>query len=411
MREQWNERSVTSLQNYRFSPFSCGMLLSWWLLNSTHAMELLYPGDSDIQRILHPLPYTYVTMDEIPPAFTWGNVSGVSYLTTMLNQHIPQYCGSCWAHSSLSALADRIKIARLAPDHKSTATTHNKSPIIMTGGDIHLSIQFLLNCAPHAGSCFGGSAIRAYQAIADIGYIPYDTCLPYIACSNASTYGFCPHVDTTCHPLTICRTCINASHQEAGTTQKSSSSTCTAVPIFPNATVSEYGVYDGSAYPEGHPSIVHQILAEIWTRGPIKTSVNAIPLLDYTGGVITNHSSNDVFNRTHNHGVSIVGWGVMEEERNGHGHDSNTNTNTNGTATPMATTPLSYWIVRNSWGNYWGEGGYFRIQMGYNLLGIETHMAWATPGTFTIQNVPCWKDGSHCGDAEPSSPSFIGLIH
>lgn len=38
-----------------------------------------------------------------------------------------------------------------------------------------------------------------------------------------------------------------------------------------------------------------------------------------------------------------------------------------------------YWIVRNSWGTWWGEGGWFRIVMGVNMLGIESRCDWATP--------------------------------
>lgn len=49
----------------------------------------------------------------------------------------------------------------------------------------------------------------------------------------------------------------------------------------------------------------------------------------------------------HNHEAILVGWG----------HDSTEN--------------VDYWILRNSWGSWWGEKGYARIQRGINSLGIN----------------------------------------
>ena len=82
---------------------------------------------------------------------------------------------------------------------------------------------------------------------------------------------------------------------------------------------------------------------EIYNRGPVACHMYATDYLrfNYTGGI---YNDTTAFNGT-NHVVSIVGWG---EEDN-----------------------TKYWIVRNSWGSYWGEKGLYRQLKGVNMLNIE----------------------------------------
>ena len=124
------------------------------------------PKHKQFENYTLPLPFTYIHAKDLPEAFSWSNVNGTSYLTRSLNQHIPQYCGSCWAHGAMSSLADRIKIARMtrkklsrrflqSAGYGSGDSVHVVEP---DGPDISLSIQFILNCGKDiAGSCHGGN--------------------------------------------------------------------------------------------------------------------------------------------------------------------------------------------------------------------------------------------------------------
>jgi len=310
------------------------MLLFWFLLPGVFTERYneykILPGHTVFEDYTSPLPHTYTNVEALPTDYSWGNINGTCYLTKNLNQHIPQYCGSCWAHGAISALADRIKIARKAK-----------------GIEIDLSIQYVLNCGGEiAGSCHGGSASGTYEFIKKQGYIPYDSCQPYEACSSDSKEGFCEHGDYTCKAINICRTC---------STFTSHGGFCAQLDHFPNASIAEYGKVKGE----------NDMLAEIYQRGPIACSVDATPLHNYTGGIF-----NDPIPKSTNHVVSIVGWGVD-----------------NGT---------KYWIVRNSWGEYWGEMGYFRIVRGENQLGLEKGCSWATLASWSEHNFPCYEDGSNC---------------
>lgn len=273
------------------------------------------------------------SIDDYPADFSWCDQDGVSYCTMSRNQHIPQYCGSCWAHGSVSALGDRIKIARKA-----------------AAVDINLSVQHILNCGSEVGSCYGGSIIGPYYWLHKQGSkgISYETSNPYLACSYDSEEGLCKGNDWSCNDMNVARTCSTFPPEGK----------CVGLARYPNATIAEYGSISGQS----------AMMSEIHSRGPISCGIDASKILDYTSGIYDGPGSEV------DHVISVVGWGTDE------------------------TTGNMYWIIRNSWGEYWGEFGYMRSTFG-SLL-VEDECAWATLNAYTApenyNQVACYEDGSNC---------------
>jgi cathepsin L len=73
------------------------------------------------------------------------------------------------------------------------------------------------------------------------------------------------------------------------------------------------------------------LMQAVANYGPIAVSVAADDWVFYSGGVF-----NGDCGATINHAVTLVGYGIDEEGNN-------------------------YWLVRNSWGEGWGEQGYIRV--------------------------------------------------
>jgi len=155
--------------------------------------------------------------------------------------------------------------------------------------------------------------------------------------------------------MNTCRTCSTFSEKGGS---------CQALDYFPNATIAEYG----EILERDNDERVKKIKMEIHARGPVAATINATPLHNFLGG---RAFDDEEASRASTHIVSIVGWGVDDGKE--------------------------HWIIRNSWGTYWGEGGFFRVATGKNILGVEAGVAWATPATWTEKNVPCTEDGQSCG--------------
>eukprot|EP00897_Mesotaenium_endlicherianum_P007528 jgi/Mesen1/6803/ME000035S06180 len=237
-----------------------------------------------------PAPHTYLAAADIPAAYDIRNVGGRNFATINRNQHIPQYCGSCWTHGTASALSDRINLMR-----------NGSFPIY------NLAPQVLVNCVTDLGSvgCNGGEPTAVYAWMVDNG-LPDETCASYEA------------LDKKCTAINTCHTC-------------ESSGACSAVKKYPRFFVEEHGTIKGE----------QAMLAEITARGPISCGIGGV-FNDTSGAVEQNHD------------ISIAGFGETEDG-------------------------VKYWIGRNSWGTYWGEGGWFRIVRGTNNLGIEDACDWAVP--------------------------------
>merc|ERR1712115_646409 len=92
------------------------------------------------------------------------------------------------------------------------------------------------------------------------------------------------------------------------------------------------GIRGYNMLPSNDQEAVMTHLAEV---GPLAMGVYASSWGSYSGGVFTGCSFDA--NIALNHAVQLVGYGTDESLGD-------------------------YWLVRNSWGSSWGEGGYIRLQ-------------------------------------------------
>ncbi|KAJ0514650.1 putative cathepsin F [Helianthus annuus] len=92
-----------------------------------------------------------------------------------------------------------------------------------------------------------------------------------------------------------------------------------------------------------------QIAANLVKHGPLAVAINAAYMQTYIGGV----SCPFLCAKRLDHGVLLVGYGAA------------------GYA-PIRMKEKPYWIIKNSWGENWGEKGYYKICKGHNVCGVDS---------------------------------------
>lgn len=317
---------------------------------STLGILLRDAADKSVENV-RPPPSLVPEAALLPTNFTWR---ALGLLTPGGNQHIPQYCGACYAFGAMHALQDRIKIARSF-----------ESPQQHTAPDYIAAVQVLLNCNERA--CSGGSASGAWEWVRTFqgGGVPVEGCMGYAA---TDTFD--------CAAENVCRNCMGTVAFTDDTPQYS----CWAVPVDKPVAVPCFGEAECVVQPYPRVGVATYgrvadrdegaMRREIAARGPITCAVDALPMLSNDGISVMEdapelaaekalHPSLNSKNGT-DHIIEVVGWGVDAES---------------GT---------EYWEIRNSWGDYWADGGFAKVRRGRNDLLIESDCHWVLPSGWGV---------------------------
>jgi len=213
---------------------------------------------------------------------------------------------------------------------------------VATGKDIRYSPEDTAFCSDAGMGCNGGNSawdwFKGTGVVTGGDYFDIgkgDTCLPYSlkACAHhippSAKYPACPSSE---YPSPRCaRQCSETSY---------------------SGTYSSDKVQASDAYSVRG---VSQIQTELMNNGPMYVAFSVYSdFPTYKSGVYK-HTSGSFLG---GHAVELMGWGTED------GQD--------------------YWLVKNSWNEQWGDGGFFKIARGTDECGIEDDVSAGTVSTTVV---------------------------
>lgn len=223
------------------------------------------------------VPHAWDVLKDVPANVNWADMNGTNYLSWNKNQHIPQYCGSCWAQGTTSAIADRFNIM-----NKLSTTT-----------PVSIDAQVVVN-AQAGGSCDGGNPGQVYQYAHDEGLVD-GTCEQYVAYNLQAAIS----------PITTCKDCTWPPPPVGEDGQDK----CWAVTPAARYYISDYYSVRGA----------DKMKAEIAANGPISCGIHVSDgFLAYDPTKNNGIYSEKVRFPMINHEISVTGYGYDEELKEGY---------------------------------------------------------------------------------------------
>ena len=245
---------------------------------------------------------------DIPESWNWYDQGAV---TRVKDQGA---FGTCWAFSAVGNIEGQLAIKE--------------------GKLVDLSVEQISDCdslsyeSKNIAACgmFGGDPTLAFEYLMDAGGIQlwddYPYCMGDGTCSPCTAQGYNEY---TCGPQPLTCNIEDSCHFDK-------SKAVTQLKDWASLSQDE-----------------DELAVQLYQNGPVSIVVDGGVLTSYSDGVLNgDYCSSDPDDG--NHAVLLVGYGSGTVEDTGE--------------------EIKYWIVKNSWGEDWGQDGYFYIRRGINACGI-----------------------------------------
>ncbi|KAM4018164.1 uncharacterized protein ACNLHF_007596 [Anomaloglossus baeobatrachus] len=108
------------------------------------------------------------------------------------------------------------------------------------------------------------------------------------------------------------------------------------------------------------PKNEHAMANYLKNIGTIAVAINSTLLKNYGGGVIQHKSCGPVVDHT----VLLVGYNLKDKKS-------------------------PHWTLKNSWGENWGENGFFKLHFGSNMCGVTSWPLSAVVTDPKSKPIPC----------------------